>query len=85
MPNEKSHVLLITTDHWSAPLLGEAQHPSILTPTLDTLARSGTRFTNAYSECPVCIPARRTQITRPTPPTRPTTPPPPPSNSTAVP
>jgi arylsulfatase len=67
MPNEKPHVLLITTDHWSAPLLGEAQHPSILTPTLDTLARSGTRFTNAYSECPVCIPARRTLMTGTTP------------------
>jgi arylsulfatase A-like enzyme len=57
------HVLLITTDHWSAPLLGEANHPAILTPTLDELARSGTRFTNAYSECPVCIPARRTLMT----------------------
>jgi arylsulfatase A-like enzyme len=67
MPKEKPHVLLITTDHWSAPLLGEAQHPSILTPTLDTLARSGTRFTNAYSECPVCIPARRTLMTGTTP------------------
>ena len=67
MPNKRPHVLLITTDHWSAPLLGEAQHPAILTPTLDALARSGTRFTNAYSECPVCIPARRTLMTGTTP------------------
>jgi len=57
------NVLLITTDHWPAALLGEAGHPSILTPTLDELARSGVRFTNAYSECPVCIPARRTLMT----------------------
>ncbi len=57
------NVLLITTDHWPAALLGEAGHPSILTPTLDELARSGVRFTNAYGECPVCIPARRTLMT----------------------
>ena len=63
MANDKPHVLLISTDHWSASLLGEANHPAILTPTLDELARSGTRFVNAYSECPVCIPARRTLMT----------------------
>ena len=45
----KPHVLLISTDHWPAALLGEAGHSAIITPTLDELARSGTRFTNAYS------------------------------------
>jgi len=59
----RPNVLLISTDHWPAALLGEAGHRSILTPTLDELARSGTRFTNAYGECPVCIPARRTLMT----------------------
>ena len=63
MANDRPHVLLISTDHWSASLLGEANHSAILTPTLDSLARSGTRFSNAYSECPVCIPARRTLMT----------------------
>ncbi len=57
------NVLLITTDHWPAHLLGVAGHPAIQTPTLDQLALSGRRFTNAYSECPVCIPARRTLMT----------------------
>ncbi|MBP87504.1 MAG: arylsulfatase [Planctomycetaceae bacterium] len=57
------HVLLITADHWPGSLLGAAGHPVIQTPTLDQLARSGTRFANAYSECPVCIPARRTLLT----------------------
>ncbi len=57
------NVLLVSTDHWPAELLGEAGHPDILTPTLDELARSGVRFRNAYSECPVCIPARRTLMT----------------------
>lgn len=61
------NVLLICTDHWSASLLGSAGHPSILTPTLDALARSGVRFSNAYSECPVCIPGRRCLMTGTTP------------------
>ena len=59
----KLNVLLITADHWPAQLLGSAGHPCIETPTLDELARCGVRYTNAYSECPVCIPARRTLLT----------------------
>ena len=37
--------------------------PTILTPTLDRFAESGVRFRLAYSECPVCIPARRSLMT----------------------
>ncbi|HCK13012.1 TPA: arylsulfatase [Candidatus Poribacteria bacterium] len=61
------NVLLVSTDHWPAALLGVTGHPVIQTPTLDELARSGVRFTNAYAECPVCIPARRTLMTGVTP------------------
>ncbi len=61
------NVLLISTDHWPAHLLGCAGHPVIQTPTLDELARSGVRFSNCYAECPVCIPARRTLMTGTTP------------------
>ena len=64
---DRPHVLLITADHWPGALLGAAGHPAIQTPTLDRLAACGTRFTNAYSECPVCIPARRTLLTGTTP------------------
>ena len=56
-------MLLITTDHWSNSLLGVSGHSTIQTPTLDTLARNGTHFTRAYSECPVCAPARKTLMT----------------------
>jgi arylsulfatase len=59
----RPNILLVCTDHWPAALLGCAGHPAIQTPTLDELARSGVRFTNAYAECPVCIPARRTLMT----------------------
>jgi arylsulfatase len=60
---DRPNILLITTDHWPAHLLGCAGHPVIETPTLDELARCGVRYTNAYSECPVCIPARRSLLT----------------------
>jgi len=55
--------LLISADHWPGSLLGAAGHPIIQTPTLDQLARNGIRFPRAYTECPVCIPARRTLLT----------------------
>jgi arylsulfatase len=61
--SDKPNVLLITADHWPAALLGVAGHPVVQTPTLDQLARNGVRYTNAYTECPVCIPARRTLMT----------------------
>ena len=61
--SEKPHVLLIATDHWPGSLLGVAGHRAIQTPTLDQLAYNGARFTRAYSESPVCVPARRTLMT----------------------
>ena len=59
----RPNVLLIVTDHWFGSLFGCAGHPAVQTPTLDEIARCGTRFTNAYSEYPVCLPARRTLMT----------------------
>ncbi len=43
--------------------MGCAGHPTVMTPTIDQLAASGTRFSNAFSACPVCVPARRTLMT----------------------
>lgn len=57
------NVLLVVTDHWSASLIGAAGHPAIHTPVLNQLCKNGVRFTNCYSEHPVCIPARRTLMT----------------------
>ncbi|MEX0775150.1 MAG: sulfatase-like hydrolase/transferase [Phycisphaeraceae bacterium] len=57
---EAPHVLLITTDQQRGDCLGIEGHPVLQTPNLDHLARSGTWFRRGYSECPVCIPARRT-------------------------
>ena len=64
---KRPNILMIVTDHWPAHLLGTAGHPVVKTPGLDELAANGTRFINCYSECPVCIPARRTLMTGQTP------------------
>jgi arylsulfatase len=60
---DKPNVLLVVTDHWPGALLGAAGHPAIMTPTLDQLAANGVRFSRAYTECPVCGPARRSIMT----------------------
>ena len=60
--SERPHVLLVTADHWAGSLLG-ALGREVRTPTLDYLTRLGTRYPRAYSECPVCIPARRSLMT----------------------
>ncbi|MCU0503085.1 MAG: sulfatase-like hydrolase/transferase, partial [Anaerolineae bacterium] len=41
----------------------------IYTPNLDRLVRRGVAFTNAYSPCPVCVPARYSIRTGCEPPT----------------
>ncbi len=61
--NTSPNVLFITVDQWPGQLMGIAGHEAIETPTLDQMATNGTYFPNAYSECPICIPARRTMMT----------------------
>lgn len=57
------NILLIISDQWSGTRLGHLGHPTVQTPTLDQLARNGVSYTRAYSECPICIPARRSLYT----------------------
>jgi arylsulfatase A-like enzyme len=64
---KRPNVLLICVDHWPGSLLGCSGHTTIMTPTLDQLAANGVRFNNAYSACPMCIPARRGLMTGTTP------------------
>ncbi len=60
---KQPHILFITSDQHRADTLGCAGHPCVRTPRLDQLAYEGIRFRNAYTDCPVCIPARTTMIT----------------------
>jgi arylsulfatase len=60
---DRPNVLFVTVDQWPGSLLGCAGHEVIETPTIDQLARIGTRYTEAYAACPICIPARRSMMT----------------------
>ena len=57
------NVVLICADQWRGDCLSIAGHPVVKTPYLDGLARSGARFTNAYSAAPSCVPARMALMT----------------------
>ncbi len=52
------NLLIIMSDEHSAEVLGHAGHPLVQTPHLDALAARGTRFSNAYTPSPICVPAR---------------------------
>lgn len=54
----KSNVLILLSDEHNARVMGCAGHALVHTPNLDALARQGTRFTNAYTSSPICVPAR---------------------------
>jgi len=43
--------------------MGCAGHPLVQTPNLDRLAAGGTRFSNAYTNCAICVPARASLAT----------------------
>ena len=52
------NLLVIVSDEHQARALGCAGHEFVKTPHLDALANRGTRFTNAYTPSPICVPAR---------------------------
>ncbi|MEM7626068.1 MAG: sulfatase-like hydrolase/transferase [Planctomycetota bacterium] len=63
-PNaDRPNILLVMTDQQRGDCLGRAGHPDLLTPNLDALSHAGAYFQNAYSECPICIPARHAVMT----------------------
>lgn len=53
-----SNFLIIMSDEHQARALGCAGHPFVQTPNMDALAARGTRFANAYTPSPICVPAR---------------------------
>jgi arylsulfatase len=63
MADDRPNIFLIMTDQQRGDCLGIDGHPVLQTPYLDHVAASGIRFSNAYSACPVCTPARRTVLT----------------------
>lgn len=54
------NLLFIMCDQLRFDSLAVHGNPIIRTPNFDRLARRGIDFHNAYSTCPVCVPARMT-------------------------
>jgi len=52
------NIVVIMSDEHNPAFMGCSGHPFIKTPNLDALAARGTRFPNAYTPSPICVPAR---------------------------
>ena len=61
--SRRPNVLLLFSDEHRHDALGCADHALVKTPHLDALAASGTRFTQAYTPSPICVPARASLAT----------------------
>jgi len=56
--SNKTNVLFLFSDEHRQDALGCYGHDLVQTPHLDRLASEGTRFTQAYTPSPICVPAR---------------------------
>ena len=59
----KPNIILIVSDDHGIDALGCYGNPVIKTPTLDALAKDGTRFTNAFCTSASCSPSRSVILT----------------------
>ena len=57
------NTLFIFSDEHTREITGCYGNDIIQTPNIDALAASGTRFDNAYTNCPICVPARASLAT----------------------
>jgi choline-sulfatase len=55
---QPANLLFIFCDEHNPRVLGASGHPLVETPNLDRLAAAGVRFTDAYTNSPICVPAR---------------------------
>src|SRR5262249_14437898 len=62
-PMQAKNLLFIISDEPQARALSCAGPPIVRTPNIDRLAARGTRFTAAYTPCPICVPARASLAT----------------------
>ena len=59
----RPNIVFIMSDQQRHDMLSCNGSPHVSTPSLDRLAESGTRFTRAYTACPLCTPARAALFT----------------------
>ncbi len=60
---EPANLIVILSDQHSRDASGCYGHAAARTPSIDRLAAAGTRFDCAYTNCPICIPARASLAT----------------------
>ncbi len=58
MEKSRPNILYIMCDQFRFDCISALGNTTVRTPNLDRLAKRGKSYTNAYSPCPVCIPAR---------------------------
>ena len=58
MDFSNQNLIIIMSDEHQAKALGSFTDLFIKTPNLDKLANNGINFLNAYTPCPICVPAR---------------------------
>ncbi len=58
MTADPTNLLIIMADEHTQSILGCYGNQHVHTPNLDRLAARGTRFADAYTPCPICVPAR---------------------------
>ncbi|MEI6913851.1 MAG: sulfatase-like hydrolase/transferase [Armatimonadota bacterium] len=56
----RPNILFVMTDQQRADTIAALGNSHIYTPNMDRLVKRGVTFTQAYSPCPVCLPARYT-------------------------
>jgi choline-sulfatase len=57
------NILFVMTDQQRFDTIAALGHPLVHTPNLDRLVQRGAACTNAYTTCPVCVPARYSIMT----------------------
>ncbi|MEZ5659400.1 MAG: choline-sulfatase [Burkholderiaceae bacterium] len=63
MSESRPNVLVIMADQLPPHVLGAYGHPQVKTPYIDALAEQGVVFENAYTNFPLCVPARMSMLT----------------------
>jgi arylsulfatase A-like enzyme len=62
-PTATPNIVLIVADYMGASDIGPYGATDIATPSLDTLAEQGVRFTDYYAAAPICGPSRAAMMT----------------------
>jgi len=63
LKSHRPNILLFCTDQQRFDTIGALGNPHVHTPNLDRLAASGTAFTHAYCQSPICTPSRASFMT----------------------